>query len=170
VAASQPLLADNRILPVEVLRKALDIGSYGTVLFVLGHSVADVPVLKALMQTRMGCRSRRIAYLHDGDLDALVEAFLEQPLSMAAGAASQDRAPWMCGTNEPVSAAGRSLRFLVETGALDGVFVASHDRRDALRTALGSDAKNWTIDVATPETLGATLCGMPRALATVSRG
>jgi len=172
VAAAQPLLADNRILPVEVLRKALDIGCYGTVLFVLGHSAADVPVLKALMQTRLGCRSRRIAYLHDGDLNALVEAFLEQPLSMEGEAAGQDRVPWMRGTNEPASAAGRSLRFLVETGALDGILVASHDLCDALRAVLGSDAKSWTIDVATPETLGATLCGMPgmpRAVALVSR-
>jgi len=173
VAASQPLLADNRILPVEVLRKALDIGSYGTVLFVLGHSAADVPVLKALMQTRLGCRPRRIAYLHDGDLNALVEAFLEQPPSMEAGAASQDGVPWMRGTNEPASAAGWSLRFLVETGALDGILVASHDRCDALRTVLGSDAKSLTINVATPEMLGAALCGMPgmpHAAATVSRG
>jgi len=176
VAASQPLLSGNRILPAEVLRKALDIGSHATVLFVLGNSTADVPVLKALMQTRLGCRSRRIAYLHDGDLNALVEAFLEQPLSMEGEAAGQDRVPWMRGTNEPASAAGRSLRFLVETGALDGILVASHDLCDALRAVLGSDAKSWTIDVATPETLGATLCGMPgmpgmpRAVALVSHG
>jgi hypothetical protein len=42
-----------------------------------------------------------------------------------------------------------------------------------LRAVLGSDAKSWTIDVATPETLGATLCGMPgmpRAVALVSHG
>jgi hypothetical protein len=165
-------LSGNRILPVEVLRKALDIGSHATVLFVLGNSTADVPVLKALMQTRLGCRSRRIAYLHDTDLTILVEAFLRPPLTIEAGIANWNAVPWMRGRSEPASEAGWSLRFLADMGALDGIVVASHDRRDALRTALGSDATAWAIDVMTPEAMGATLLGlraMPQTSAAVSR-
>jgi glycosyltransferase involved in cell wall biosynthesis len=172
-AASQPLLSGNRHLPVEVLRKAIESGNYGTVLFVLGNSAADVPILKALMQTRLGCGSRRIAYLHDGDLTALVEAFLGEPLIREAGSVGRDGVPWMRGTGEPASAAAGSLRFLLETGALDGLVVASHDSRDALRTLLGSDATRWAIDVAAAETVGVTVCGRPRmpmAVATVSHG
>ena len=172
VAASQPLLSGNCILPADVLRKALDIGSHATVLFVLGNSTADVPVLKALMQTRLGCRSRRIAFLHDTDLTILVEAFLGPPLTIEAGIAGGHAVPWMRGRSEPASAAGWSLRFLADTGALDGIVVASHDRREALRTVLGSNATTWAIDVVTPETMGVTLLGlraMPQTIAAVSR-
>jgi len=173
VAVLQPLVSGNRILPVEVLRKALDIGSHETVLFVLGNSTGDVPVLKALMQTRLGCRSRRVAYLHDTDLTTLVEAFLGPPLATEAGIADWNAVSWMRGSVEPASAARRSLRFLLDTGALDGIVVASHDQRDALRTVLGSDATTWAIDVVGPEAMGATLLGlraMPQTIAAVSRG
>ncbi len=124
------------------------------------------------MQTRLGCRSRRIAYLHDTDLTILVEAFLRPPLTIEAGIAGWNAVPWMRGRSEPASEAGWSLRFLADMGALDGIVVASHDRRDALRTALGSDATAWAIDVMTPEAMGATLLGlraMPQTSAAVSR-
>ena len=172
MAPSQPLRSGNRRLPVEVLRKALDVGSYGTVLFVLGNSAADVPVLKAVMQTRLGCRSRRIAYLRDADLTTLVEAFLGRPLSTEKGIAGCDAMPWLHGMTDP-SASATSLRFLLEMGALDGIVVASHARRDHLRALFDSTANRCAIEVVAPETVGATLCGtprMPRAVAVASRG
>jgi len=61
----------------------------------------------------------------------------------------------------------------LDTGALDGIVVASHDQRDALRTVLGSDATTWAIDVVGPEAMVATLLGlraMPQTIAAVSRG
>ena len=173
MAPSQPLRSGNRHLPVEVLRKALDVGSYGTVLFVLGNSAADVPVLKAIMQTRLGCRSQRIAYLRDADLTTLVEAFLGRPLNTETGVAGRDAMPWLYGMTDPASSAASSLFFLLEMGALDGIVVASHTRRDHVRAVLGSAATRWAIDVVAPETVGATLCGTPRtsrAVALASRG
>jgi hypothetical protein len=173
MAPSPPLRSGNRHLPVEVLRKALDVGSYGTVLFVLGNSAADVPVLKAVMQTRLGCRSQRIAYLRDADLTTLVEAFLGRPLTTETGIAGRDAMPWLHGMTDPASSAATSLRFLLEMGALDGIVVASHARRDHLRALFGSTANRCAIDVVAPETVGATLCGtprMPKAVALASRG
>jgi glycosyltransferase involved in cell wall biosynthesis len=157
VSASPTLLPGNSQLPVEVLRKAVEIGSYRTVLFILNDSIADVPIMKALMQTRLICDSRRIAYLRDGTLATLLEAFLGESLKMAAGSIGQDCVPWMQTAFVSESAADWSLRFLMETGALHGLVVESPDQRDALRAALGGDAERWTIDVATAE----TLCGMP---------
>ena len=125
---------------MEVLRTAIDVGSYSTVLFVLSNTPASLPVLKALMQSRLGCRSRRIAYLHDEDLAALFEDFLGTSLTTDAG---------------------NSLRFLVETGALDGVVVESTARRDALRATLGGAADRLSIEVADPEAVGSTLCELP---------
>jgi hypothetical protein len=58
LAADQQLLAGNRILPVEVLLPALASGDHGTVVFVLGNSEHHVKVLRAAMQTRLGCRQR----------------------------------------------------------------------------------------------------------------
>jgi glycosyltransferase involved in cell wall biosynthesis len=147
IARSQSLLTGNRLLPVEVLRKAIDVGSYPTVLFVLSNTPASLPVLKALMQSRLGCRSRRIAYLHDEDLTALCEDFLGTSLTTYAG---------------------NSLRFLVETGALDGVVVESTARRDALRVTLGSAADRLSIEVAAPEAVGSTLCELPGMRGAVS--
>ena len=140
IARSQSLLTGNRLLPVEVLRTAIDVGSYSTVLFVLSNTPASLPVLKALMQSRLGCRSRRIAYLHDEDLAALFEDFLGTSLTTDAG---------------------NSLRFLVETGALDGVVVESTARRDAMRATLGGAADRLSIEVAAPEAVGSTLCELP---------
>ena len=140
IARSQSRLTGNRLLPVEVLRKAIDVGSYSTVLFVLGNSAASVPVLKALMQSRLGCRSRRLAYLEDEDLTALFEDFLNTSL---------------------VTDAGYSLCSLVETGELDGVVVGSTAHRDALRTTLGNAAERLSIEVAALESVGRTLCEMP---------
>lgn len=173
MAPSRPLRSGNRRLPVEVLRKALDVGSYGTVLFVLGNAAADAPVLKAVMQTRLGCGSRRIAYLRDADLTTLVEAFLGRPLTTEPTIAGCDAMPWLHGMTDPASLAAWSLRFLVEMGALDGVLVASHSRHHHVRSALGSTANRCVIEVVAPETVGATLCGtprMPRAVARASRG
>jgi hypothetical protein len=161
IAGSHSLLPGNRLLPVEVLRKAIDIGGYPTVLFVLSNSVASVPVLKALMQSRLACRSRRIAYLHDEDFTALFEDFLGSETTMEPAAAGGNAWPWTWGTNLLSSGAGWSLRFLVETGALDGVVVGSTARRDALRATLGSAADRLSIEVAVPEAVGRTLCEMP---------
>ncbi len=140
VHRSRLLLNGNRLLPVEVVRKAIDVGSYSTVLFVLSNAPASVPVLRALMQTRLGCQSRRIAYLEDEALTALFEAFLETSLDMDAG---------------------YSLRSLVESGELDGVVVGSTAHRDAVREALGSAAERLLIEVAGLESVGRTLCELP---------
>ena len=140
IARSQSRLTGNRLLPVEVVRKAIDVGSYSTVLFVLSNAPASVPVLKALMQTRLGCRSRRIAYLEDEDLRSLFEDFLN---------------------TSPAADTGYGLRFLVETGELDGVVVGSTAHRDALRTTLGNAAERLSIEVAALESVGRTLCEMP---------
>jgi hypothetical protein len=126
---------------VEVLRKAIDVGRYSKVLFVLANSAASLPVLKALMQTRLGCRPRRIAYLHDEDLTALFEEFLGTSLTTDAG---------------------YGLRFLVETGALDGVVVGSAAHCEALRATLGSSAERLSIEIAALEAVGNTLCELPR--------
>jgi len=141
IARSQSLLTGNSLLPVEVLRKAIDVGRYSKVLFVLANSAASLPVLKALMQTRLGCRPRRIAYLHDEDLTALFEEFLGTSLTTDAG---------------------YGLRFLVETGALDGVVVGSAAHCEALRATLGSSAERLSIEIAALEAVGNTLCELPR--------
>lgn len=169
MAPSQPLRSGNRHLPVEVLRTALERNSYGTMLFVLGNAAVDVPVLKAVMQTRLGCRSRRIAYLRDADLTALVAAFLGRPLPMPPGNAERGDGQGTRGMNAPASSAAWSLRFLLETGALDGIIVASQSRRDQVRAMLGGTGKRCAIDVVAPETVGAALCGAPRLSRAVTR-
>lgn len=70
VADPGPLRAGNRVLPVEVLGPALATGDHHTVVFLLGDTPAHGKVLRAVLQTRLGCRQRRIAVLHERHLGA----------------------------------------------------------------------------------------------------
>lgn len=66
--------AGNRILPVEVLGPALATGDHHTVVFVMGTSPDHGQILRAVMQTRLGCRQRRIAVLQERHLPAWTAA------------------------------------------------------------------------------------------------
>lgn len=68
VAEMASLRSGNRILPVEVLGPALTTGDHDAVVFLLGASPQHGKVVQAVMQTRLGCRQRRLAVLEDGDL------------------------------------------------------------------------------------------------------
>jgi len=138
IGGCQPILPGNRLFPAEVLRKAIDVGGHATVLFVLDDTPDSALVMKALLQSRLGCPSRRIAYLPDEDLTP--------PLADFLGPAPTGGPP-----------AGWGLRFLVETGALDGVVVTTTARRDAVREALGGAADRLAIEVAAPEDVGRLL-------------
>ena len=147
LAADQTLLAGNRILPVEVLLPALASGDHGTVVFVLGNSEHHVKVLRAAMQTRLGCRQRRLAYLHEVNLMILLRAHLGADADDLAAGVCDSEEPWIRRTLENVPAIGQSLRFLAETAHLDGLIVNSDACRRLVLAALGPEAA-LPIDVA----------------------
>jgi hypothetical protein len=72
VADVRPLRSGNRILPVEVLGPALAAGDHETVVFLLGSGPGQGRVWRAVMQTRLGCRQRRLAFISAGDLAEVV--------------------------------------------------------------------------------------------------
>jgi glycosyltransferase involved in cell wall biosynthesis len=147
LATGRQLLSGNRILPVEVLLPALASGDHGTAVFVLGNSEHHVKVLQAAMQTRLGCRQRRLAYLHEVNLMILLRAHLGADASDLPRAAGHSEEPWIRRTLDDVPEIGQSLRFLVETARLDGLIVNSEACRRLVLAALG-DAAALPIDVA----------------------
>jgi len=146
LATGRRLLAGNRILPVEVLLPALASGDHGTAVFVLGNSEHHVKVLQAAMQTRLGCRQRRLAYLHEVNLMILLRAHLGADAGDLPRGDSHSEEPWIRRTLQNVPEIGQSLRFLVETARLDGLIVNSDACRRLVLAALG-DA-GLPIDVA----------------------
>jgi glycosyltransferase involved in cell wall biosynthesis len=147
LAADQTLLAGNRILPVEVLLPALASGDHGTVVFVLGNSEHHVKVLRAAMQTRLGCRQRRLAYLHEVNLKVLLRAHLGADADDLPAGDCDSEEPWIRRTLQNVPEIGQSLRFLAETARLDGLIVNSDACRRLVLAALGPHAA-LPIDVA----------------------
>jgi len=148
-AADQDLLPGNRAFPAEVLAPALARGRHDTVIFVLGNSAHHAKVLQAAISTRLGCRQRRLAYLHEANLALLLRAYLgtrfyDLPPSSPAGGEK----PWIKRALEAAPEIGSGLRFLAETAGFDGLIVNSHACRDLIRAALGPAADRWTIDVA----------------------
>lgn len=148
LAAGLSLLPGNRLLPAEVLPAALARGSHDTVIFVLGNSPHHVKTLRSVMATRLGCRQRRLAYLHEANLAVplrglLGDGFYDLPAPPPATAA----ADWIERTLAAVPDIGRSLLFLAETAHCDGLLVNSAACRALIEAALGPVASRWTIDV-----------------------
>jgi len=149
VAALTGLAAGTRILPVEVLRPALDRGRHATVVYVLGNSEHHVKVLEAMMHTRSIPGVRRLAYLHEANLTSAFRFWrgaaiddLPRPEPGAGGPA------WIRRAIAEFPGMGRCLRFLAERAELDGLIVNSAACRDLVIAATGSLAARWTIDVA----------------------
>jgi hypothetical protein len=137
------------VLPAEILAPVLARGRHDTVIFVLGNSAHHVKVLQAAIGTRLGCRQRRLAYLHEANLTLLLRAYLgtrfyDLPRSSPADGAT----PWISRALEASAAIGSGLQFLAETAGFDGLIVNSHACRDLIRAALGPAADRWAIDVA----------------------
>lgn len=142
------LLAGNRLLPVEVLDTAMRHGDHDSVVFVLGNSEHHVKVLRAALQTRIGCRQRRLAYLHEVNLRSLLRAHLGMSThDLPRGACWSDE-PWVRHTLEAVPEIGQSLRFLVDAVGLDGLIVNSDACRRLARAALGPDRDHLPVEVA----------------------
>lgn len=164
-AADHDLRPGNHVLPAEVLAPALARGRHDTLIFVLGNSAHHVKVLQAAMGTRLGCRQRRLAYLHEANLAVLLRSYLGpwfDDLPPALPAVNAE--PWIQRALVATPAIGRGLRFLAETAGFDGLIVNSRACRDLIRAAVGPAADRWTIDVAflpvvpasTPERSSAT--------------
>jgi len=148
-ATPSALLAGNRLFPAEALPAALARGRHDTVLFVLGNSDHHRGVLDAALHTRIGCRQRRLAYLHEANLAALLRSLLGAEFeTLPASRPPAGCPPWIRRTLEAVPEIGRGLRFLAEVADLDGLIVNSHACRDLIRWALGPAADRWAIDVA----------------------
>jgi len=149
VAMPAGLSAATRILPVEVLRPALDRGRHATVIHVLGNSEHHVKVLEALMQTRSIPGVRRLAYLHEANLTSAFRFWLGAAAEALPGAEPFAGGPaWIRRALAEFPGMGRCLRFLAERGELDGLIVNSAACRDLVIAATGSRAARWTIDVA----------------------
>ena len=170
-APGHALLPGNRVLPAEVLAPALARGRHDTVVFVLGNSAHHVKVLQAAMRTRLGCRQRRLAYLHEANIAVLLRAYLgAQCYDLPPASTANGAEPWICRALEAAPEIGTGLRFLAETAAFDGLIVNSHACRDLIHAALGPAADRWTIDVAfLPVTLEAVRESAP-ATATLHVG
>lgn len=149
VAAPAGLAAGARVLPVEVLRPALDRGRHATVIHVLGNSEHHVKVLEAMMQTRSVAGVRRLAYLHEANLGSAFRAWLGGALdSLPAADPAAGGPAWIRRAIAEFPAMGRCLRFLAERAELDGLIVNSAACRDLVTAATGGLADRWTIDVA----------------------
>lgn len=148
-AADHDLLPGNRVLPAEILAPALARGRHDTVIFVLGNSAHHVKVLQAAISTRLGCRQRRLAYLHEANLTLLLRAYLGTRFEDLPPSSPADGGkPWIRSALEAAPEIGSGLRFLAETAGFDGLIVNSHACRDLIRAALGPAADRWAIDVA----------------------
>ncbi len=149
VAAPEGLLPTSRVLPVEVLRPALDRGPHSTVIHVLGNSPHHVKVLEALMRSRGAGGARRLAYLHEANLTVPFRHWLAADLLLLPAAQpAANAAPWVRRALDTLPDIGRCLRFLAEHAELDGLIVNSAACRDLVRSAIGPLADRWTIDVA----------------------
>ena len=166
LATNRFLHPGNRVLPVEVLLPALARGNHGTLVFVLGNSEHHVKVLRAIMQTRLGCRQRRLAYLHEVNLAVLLRSYLGgdfATLRGGSGGCCDSDEPWIRRAIDGVPDIGRSLRFLADAADLDGLIVNSDACRRLIQAALGPDANRWSIDVALLPIV-ADLAGRPKSL------
>jgi glycosyltransferase involved in cell wall biosynthesis len=141
------LLPGNRILPVEVLGTALAHGDHDSVVFVLGNSEHHVKVLRAALQTRLGCRQRRLAYLHEVNLRTLLRAHLGMSTYDLPHGGCRSDEPWVRHTLESVPEIGQSLRFLAEAAQFDGLIVNSDACRQLVRGALGPDWDHLPVEV-----------------------
>jgi len=163
LATNRFLHPGNRVLPVEVLRPTLAREDLGTLVFVLGNSEHHVKVLRAMMQTRLGCRQRRLAYLHEVNLSGLLRTYFGddyETLRGGSGECCDSDEPWIRLAIDRVPEIGRSLRFLADAADLDGLIVNSDACRRLIRAALGPDANRWSIDV-TLLPIVADLAGRP---------
>jgi len=149
VSAPAGLTADSRILPVEVLRPALDRGRHATVVHVLGNSEHHAKVLEAVMWTRSIPGVRRLAYLHEANLSSAFRSWLGDALDILPVSTPATAGPaWIRKAIAEHPDMGRCLRFLAERGELDGLIVNSAACRDLVLAATGLLADRWTIDVA----------------------
>ncbi len=149
VDSGRSLLPGNRILPVEVLLPVLERGDHGTAIFVLGNSAHHAKALRSVMQTRLGCRQRRLAYLHEVNLTVLLRFFLGSHLhDLPSGGCASDE-PWIVRALTAIPEIGQGLRFLAETARLDGLIVNSDACRRLVRAGLvGIPGGEWPIHVA----------------------
>lgn len=148
-ASPAGLRPSSRVLPVEVLRPALDRGRHSAVIHVLGNSPHHVKVLEAMMATRDTPGGRRIAYLHEANLSIAFRSWLGDDFDRLPGAVPVATAiPWIDRATASRPDIGRCLRFLAERAGLDGLLVNSAACRDLVRAAIGRLADRWTIDVA----------------------
>ena len=148
IAPHAQLRRGNRILPVEVLSTCLRRDDHGTIVFVLGNSRHHAKTLHAAMQTRLGSRQRRLAYLHEANLTSLLKAFLGRDYRNLPGGGCESDEPWIRRALAAIPEIGQGLRFLCDTGCFDGLIVNSDACRRLIHAALGADADRWTIDVA----------------------
>jgi glycosyltransferase involved in cell wall biosynthesis len=147
VAAPAGLRPTSRVLPVEVLRPALDRGRHGAVIHVLGNSPHHAKVLEAMMQSRHS-GGRRLVYLHEAILTAAFRHWLGDDYRLLPAAASTPSSPWTRRVLAANPDIGRCLRYLVERAGLDGAIVNSAACRALVRDAVGTLGDRWTIDVA----------------------
>ncbi|MGI9176687.1 MAG: glycosyltransferase [Pirellulales bacterium] len=148
IASPAGLRPSSRVLPVEVLRPALDRGGHSTVLHVLGNSPHHVKVLEAMMRCRDTPGVRRIAYLHEANLSIAFQSWLGDDFARLPVAEPRATAiPWIDRATATLPDIGRCLRFLAERAGLDGLLVNSAACRDLVRAAIGAHAERWKIDV-----------------------
>jgi glycosyltransferase involved in cell wall biosynthesis len=148
-AAPAGLRPSSRVLPVEVLRPALERGRHAAVIHVLGNSPHHVKVLEAMMGTRDTPGGRRIAYLHEANLSIAFQSWLGDGFDrLPVAVPTETSIPWIDRATATMPDIGRCLRFLAERAELDGLLVNSAACRDLVRAAIGGLADRWTIDVA----------------------
>jgi glycosyltransferase involved in cell wall biosynthesis len=148
-ASPTGLRPSSRVLPVEVLRPALDRGRHAAVIHVLGNSPHHVKVLEAMMATRDTPGGRRIAYLHEANLSSAFQSWLGDGFDrLPVAVPTETSIPWIDRATATMPDIGRCLRFLAERAELDGLLVNSAACRDLVRAAIGGLADRWSIDVA----------------------
>jgi glycosyltransferase involved in cell wall biosynthesis len=149
IATPDGVLPSSRVLPVEVLRPALDRGRHSTVIHVLGNSEHHVKVLEAIAHTRSIPGIRRLAYLHEANLTSAFRSWLgERYHDLPAAEPAAGCEPWIRRAIDEHPGMGGCLRFLAERTDLDGLIVNSAACRDMIVSVLGTLAERWTIDVA----------------------
>ena len=154
VAPQDRLLAGNSVVPAEAFAAAAARGRHDTAIFVLGNSAHHAKVLDAALASR-GTSPRRLAYLHEAALEALVKAWLDGAWLEPAGPDADAAGPpagaplpdWMARAVAAKPALAPCLQLLVERGEFDGLLVNSAACRDLVRAVLGPRADALPIDV-----------------------
>jgi glycosyltransferase involved in cell wall biosynthesis len=105
-------------------------------------------VLDAMIHSR-GMPGRRLLWLHEAGLDALLRAWLgDHAERLPAGEPAGDAPDWIVQALEAKPGLPAGLRFLADHAELDGLIVNSAACRDLVLAALGPRAAAWPVEVA----------------------